>query len=349
VLWYSGGTLPPAWETGIAYSLDGVNWTRGGRLISEGPPGAFDDESADYAAVIADGYEFDIWYSGHDGANYAIGYATAEMCGPGTRVDEVVHLPLVLNGWDGPTPCPPYYVDDFSDDKSGWPIDDNADRRYAYTGGEYQIEVKNPSGGWAVTPGLKAVDFTVAVSMRRMGGTDGSYGIEFGINESWSEWYEVLIYGDTYSIWRFDGSWIALRSWTTSAHIATGTGWNRLKVVRDGTSIAVYVNGHHLDTVTDGTLTGLGRIALLALSTSYDPLDARYDDLALYPASCGAVAESSSFDAMRPETLDGPGQPVSPFSSLGAAPRRQDTTTYERERRVGQRWAAARHGLPWLP
>jgi uncharacterized repeat protein (TIGR01451 family) len=81
VMWYSGKTLPPAWQTGYALSPDGTNWTRQEMLIPEGAPGAFDSDSADYASVIVDGSDFKVWYSGYNGANYTIGYATAEVCG----------------------------------------------------------------------------------------------------------------------------------------------------------------------------------------------------------------------------------------------------------------------------
>jgi hypothetical protein len=56
-----------------------------------------------------------------------------------------------------------------------------------------------------------------AVSARRASGTDGAYGIHFGINEDWSEFYEVVVDAQYYSIWRYDGSWTALRDRTTSS------------------------------------------------------------------------------------------------------------------------------------
>jgi regulation of enolase protein 1 (concanavalin A-like superfamily) len=294
LMWYSGETLPRASQTGYALSSDGSAWTRGGMLIPEGTSSAFDADSADYPSVMAEGDGFKVWYSGlNNSGDYTIGYATAEICSS-TPLSNRIYLPIVLKGSG---PCPAYYTDNFSNANSGWPADDNSNRRYAYTDGQYQIWVKQYSQGWFATPGAKATDFTAVVSARRTSGTLGQYGILFGINEDWSQYYQFGIDGAYYSIWRYDGSWTALKDWTQSNYIATGTAWNRLKVIRNGSSIAVYANSQLLTTVTDSNLTGLRRIGLVAYSPDNASLDARFDDFSLYPASCGASAYAVSSDA----------------------------------------------------
>jgi predicted GH43/DUF377 family glycosyl hydrolase len=306
ILWYSGQTLPEAWQTGYALSTDGTTWTRQRMLIAEGPAGAFDSDSADYASVIADGSDFKVWYSGHNGTDYTIGYATAQVCsaaGPGSSTE--LYLPIVLKGGNGSS-CPAYYTDNFSDPGSGWPVSDNGDRRYAYVGGEYQIWVKNPNKGWSVTPGAKATDFTASVSARRASGTTGGYGIIFGINEDWSQWYEFDIGVNSYSIWKYNSGYApALRNWTYSPAVATGTNWNRLKVIRQGSNISVYVNNQLLSTVTDGSFTGFRRIGLTAGSGSVSN-DVRFDNFSLYPASCGVGAAEVDFEMGQPEIHEAP-------------------------------------------
>lgn len=306
LLWYAGETLPEAYQTGYALSPDGSAWTRQQMLIPEGSPGAFDDDSADYPAVITETGRFKIWYSGlKDGGSYTIGYATAKICNSASLTNSI-YLPIVLKNAGGA--CPAYYADDFSNPDSGWPISDNSDRRFAYISGQYQIWLKKPSLGWSVTPGAKATDFTAAVSARRTSGTWGQYGIKFGINEDWSQYYEFIVEGPYYSIWRYDRSWTALKDWTRSNYVATGTAWNRLKVIRNGSSIAVYTNNHLLTTVTDGSFTGLRRIGLVAYS--YDrALDARFDDFSLYPASCGVGAAETGFEMGEPGVHEAPAPP----------------------------------------
>jgi hypothetical protein len=138
-----------------------------------------------------------------------------------------------------------------------------------------------------------ATDFTVALSARWALGTSGTYGVLFGINEDWMQYYEVIIEGSSYSIWRYDGGWTALKAWTSSEAIHTGAAWNRLKVIRDGANISVTINDQHLTTVADSAFTGLRRIGLIVLSPGSGSADAHFDDFSLYPASCGddAVAD----------------------------------------------------------
>lgn len=308
ILWYSGQTLPEAWQTGYALSTNGTNWTRQKLLIPEGPAGAFDNASADYAAVIADGTDFKVWYSGYNGAAYTIGYATAKVCSAAAPApsSSPIYLPVVLKAWNSQYPCPAYYTDNFSDPGSGWPISDNSARRYAYVGGQYQIWVKNPNKGWSATPGAKATDFTASVSARRASGTTGGYGIIFGINEDWSQWYEFDIGVNNYSIWKYDNGYApALRNWTYSPAVATGTNWNRLKVVRQDSSISVYVNNQLLSTVTDGSFTDFRRIGLTAGSGSVSN-DVRFDNFSLYPASCGVGAAEIDFEMGQPEIHEVP-------------------------------------------
>ena len=137
----------------------------------------------------------------------------------------------------------------------------------------------------------------------------GAYGIQFGINEDWSQFYEFIVEDASYSIWRYDnGSWTALQDWTASGYINTGTNWNRLKVIRNGASIAVYVNDQLLATVSDSNFTGLRRIGLVAYSPEASGLDARFDDFSLYPANCGTSAASAAgvgFEMGEPGRLRG--------------------------------------------
>ncbi len=54
-------------------------------------------------------------------------------------------MPIILKGGGADPSCPAYYADNFSDPGSGWLIHDDGVYRYAYTGGQYQIWVKDQS------------------------------------------------------------------------------------------------------------------------------------------------------------------------------------------------------------
>jgi uncharacterized repeat protein (TIGR01451 family) len=312
LLWYSGGTLPSRYQIGTAVSTDGVNWQRQGVILSQGGNGAFDEFSADYPAVLLDGSNFKIWYSGLNASGeYAIGYAKASVCPASASFVQKAFLPLLQKG---NTCQASYYYDPFSDPNSGWPIDEDSDYKFAYTNGEYQIQIKHSDDGNAVTPGAIGVDFTASVTTRVASG-DGALGIIFGINADWTQFYEVLLRSNQFSIWRYSNGWGMLKDWTASTAIQSGSSPNRLKVVREGPDIRIYANNQYLATVIDDSIIGMRHIGLVAESGN-KPLDARFDDFALYPASCEETATSllmSDFMGV-PERSEFHEMPLSPPS-----------------------------------
>ena len=307
-MWYSGETLPPAWQTGYAESTDGSQWTRKGLSIPEGQTGSFDEFSADHASVLVEGSDYSIWYGGIDSEEtYTIGLATAQTCRPPAYT---MYMPIIMKHYAGTQTCPPDYLDDFSDPTSGWLIYEDAEVKFGYTDDQYQIWLKTAEDGAWITPGAKASDFTVAVSARRTSGWDGTYGVLFGISQDWSEFYEVSIDEDYYMIWKFNSGW-SLLTWNTSTDIQTGTAWNRIKVTRDGNAISLYINDQFQTTLYDSSFTDFRRIGLVAYSTSSSGRDFRFDDFAIYPISCDpGMASALAIDWGEAEI--GPGLPHPP-------------------------------------
>ncbi len=76
-MWYSGtNPAEDLSQVGYATSPDGAQWTRKGLVLPQGAAGAWDDGSANHAAVLQVGSTLKMWYSGFDGTNYRIGYAS---------------------------------------------------------------------------------------------------------------------------------------------------------------------------------------------------------------------------------------------------------------------------------
>ncbi len=303
-LWYSGKTLPSAGQTGFALSSNGSAWTAPKMLLPRGPAGAFDALGAEDAFALVEDGTYRLWYTGVDEDDQAtIGSATAEIRGPGALPASPVYLPLMLKPATQPDPCAAYYKDDFGNPASGWPDSENGYRRFAYVDGTYQMWVKQPQQGWSVTPGANVTDVTASVSGRRTAGTLGAYGIQFGIDPAWTGFYEFIVEGTEYSIWRYDGGgdWTVLKGWEHNGRIEGGTAWNRLKVVRNGANIAVYANGQLLTNVNDVKFMRLGRIALVTYSTAGSGVDARFDDFTLYPAGCGPTVTRTAMELGKPE------------------------------------------------
>jgi hypothetical protein len=92
-MWYSGcNQAEDLCQEGYATSPDGAQWSRKGMVLPQGAAGAWDDGSADYAAVLQVGGTLKMWYSGFDGASYRIGYASTTA----TILDHHIFLPLVM-------------------------------------------------------------------------------------------------------------------------------------------------------------------------------------------------------------------------------------------------------------
>jgi len=77
-MWYSGYDSS-TWRIGYATSVDGVIWMKhsDNPILNLGASGTWDDSRVAYPIVLFDGAKYQMWYAGHDGSNYRIGYATS--------------------------------------------------------------------------------------------------------------------------------------------------------------------------------------------------------------------------------------------------------------------------------
>lgn len=279
-MWYSGKTLPQAAQTGYATSPDGTQWTRQDKSLGNGSSGTFDSQAADRATVLYENGGYKLWYSAQGATGvYTIGYATAGLCGANSHT---VYFPLSVKAVSAA--CPAYYSDSFDNPLSGWPVASTSTHTFAYTGGEYQILIPNPSDQWAAPLGAKVSDFTAQVTMHRTSGVIGGYGLEFGLSPDSNQFYLVLLDAQFYTVLKYDHGFTTLINRTSSLAIGPGTNLNRLKVVRQGASITLYNNEQLLTTLTDNSFTGPRQLAFAANSPADSPLDARFDDFSLGPA-----------------------------------------------------------------
>ncbi|MBN1642006.1 MAG: serine hydrolase [Anaerolineae bacterium] len=82
-MWYNGASVADdTKETviGHATSPDGVDWTRSSAdrpAFDVGADGAWDDYAVARAHVLYDGEQYKLWYEGHSGGTWRIGYATS--------------------------------------------------------------------------------------------------------------------------------------------------------------------------------------------------------------------------------------------------------------------------------
>jgi len=219
------------------------------------------------------------------------------VCRPGWLAAQVRNVVADATATPTCTPTPtltptPLYFDDFSKPASGWPVGDDANRRYRYLNGEYQILVKRTNWYVGVTPGVRCTDYAIEVEGRFASSAYGAYGILFGITDDWDE-YMFRVDGDQYySLWKkTGGDWEALVGWTSSLHVNPGQAVNHLRVARDGSDIVLYVNGHYLTTVTDSSFLGWLRVGLTASAYDDPNVDARFDNFTVFSVGSSATSE----------------------------------------------------------
>jgi len=197
----------------------------------------------------------------------------------GDRLDQdpKIYLPLIMKRY-----CSDWWRDDFSDPNSGWPVLDLGELKFEYLGGEYHVRINEPHWGAYLTtsPPVYATNFTLEVDGR----SDlGIYGLLFGRRIEW----ENGLSHESYSFELGPGNYWAIYKWWDvldsgySSYITSGM--NHLRIVRQGSQMKAYVNGHLLSTVTDSSFLGSREVGLTAHAGDTAPVDAYFDNFAVCP------------------------------------------------------------------
>ena len=115
-MWYNGASATTETLLGTATSPDGIHWSRAEEnrpVLNTGPDGAWDDFAIAQAHVLYDGEQYKMWYEGHSGESWRIGYATSS---DGMRWERDAGNPIVDLGpegaWDSKTVSEPYVLFD---------------------------------------------------------------------------------------------------------------------------------------------------------------------------------------------------------------------------------------------
>jgi predicted GH43/DUF377 family glycosyl hydrolase len=77
-MWYAG-LDGSNYRIGYASSPDGISWMKysGNPVLDLGPSSTWDDHNVAWPSIVYDGSMFKMWYSGSDGINTRVGYATS--------------------------------------------------------------------------------------------------------------------------------------------------------------------------------------------------------------------------------------------------------------------------------
>jgi hypothetical protein len=177
----------------------------------------------------------------------------------------------------------PMYEDDFSNPASGWETSSSEKFDLYYEDGEYHVlcQADLPFRKCNIGAG-QFTDFALEIDARLVSGPDEScYGVVFRFQDIYNL-YSFLVWGDgRYQVetWLNDERTM-LQGKTKSDFVNQGNNTNHLKVVCRGTQMEVYVNGHHLTTVTDDSFAK-GYVGWIAQTTGANAHVA-FDNIKVY-------------------------------------------------------------------
>ncbi|UCC77453.1 MAG: hypothetical protein JSW37_03585 [Anaerolineales bacterium] len=208
--------------------------------------------------------------------------------------------------------CAVSLFDDFSDVSSGWLISDTPDYSVGYLGGEYQVLIKT-SRAIVVPADLRCFDPSVEVDARYASANYGAYGLAMSSCDSLKDYYDVLIHeSGQYQIgMTINGQRQLLVGWTPVAHINRGQSTNRVRLVRSGSQLSVYINGHFAETISDASLSGPFVPRLMGVAYDVPNVDIRFDDFSVCCAGPEDTAPSITnvSESQDPICVQGTGSP----------------------------------------
>lgn len=201
--------------------------------------------------------------------------------------DKFVYLPLMIDHSDL------LFEDDFSNDKSGWTVKDDADSKKSYQEGEYEILIRKEK--WIGVPApftADLVDYSVRTEIRQLKADNAVYGIVFDL-KNWDHFYYLGVQPDKqrYAVVKFvKGDQNVVGELTVDPVINPGIATNHVQVDRKGDEITVVINGHRFPTVNDAGFSGNLGVGLYFQSSGNVPTEARYDNFSVWQLGNGQPA-----------------------------------------------------------
>ena len=177
---------------------------------------------------------------------------------------------------------PTLYEDDFSDPGSGWPQEELRGGSLGYTEGAYYITSSARGTSVWIGAGVSLSDVVIDVEATQVYAgpeDDNSYGVMCRVQPN-NDGYVLRISGDGYcSIEKRTGEdYEALAGWDTSDQIRQGNSTNDIRVVCDGPSLVLMVNGQVIAQANDSTFAE-GDLALIVATYEDAATEVHFDNL----------------------------------------------------------------------
>ena len=190
-----------------------------------------------------------------------------------------------------------FFEDDFSDPGSGWEVGEYTEGSVGYRDGYYFVtSVSDGQTMWGVA-NQDYADLAIevdAIQVVAPANNNNGYGVKCRVQSGGSggDGYALLVSGDGYYSIQVivSGSYEPLIEWTASSAVNQGYSTNRIRVVCEGTRLALFANGELLGEVDDSTYSS-GDISLMAVTLEDSVTEAHFDNLIVTGSGAGASGE----------------------------------------------------------
>jgi hypothetical protein len=178
-------------------------------------------------------------------------------------------------------------LDNFASSNSGWPSGDTGNTVYGYLSDEYRILHEQANQWFAVTRGdLWQDDLLLKVGGYQLANS-GLWGLLFGLNNNWSDFYTFEILPD-YQEW-YVFNFNATNGWSVVAsgdanYILPGQGKNNLLIQGANDKMYFYINNYLVYEMDEKQ----GYAGFTGGSFSKNT-HLRYDDYLFHQSKCSAV------------------------------------------------------------
>ena len=216
---------------------------------------------------------------------------------PRTKVEGTYKLNLtgdaVLTPIGGANPGSGFFYDDFSDQCSGWEINESSTSAYGYRDEAFFFKLSDTNQIALSNPGLNLSDVVIDVNtVQTASAGDNSWGVVCRYLD-FDNYYGFEISDDQYfTIYAFlDGDFVSLVEWSELGSIASGDGANnRLSASCVGDRLSLSLHGQEIASVTNSRLTA-GDIGLTASTYEGAGAAVQFDDLRVQTPDYAALPD----------------------------------------------------------
>jgi hypothetical protein len=182
-----------------------------------------------------------------------------------------------------PTPAPPLFSDNFSQDRGFWDLFVESGATSQLVGGQLAVSVTKPGAVALSVSAINVSDFDVTVTATfAAGDPTNSYGVVFRYLDN-ENFYRFDLTGD--GLWgvsrRTGDQWISIIDLQKTPALHPGRGQtNVLRIVARGADFTFFANGLPVGSVHDNNLP-IGRIGLFVSSFDQPAIQVDFDDVRL--------------------------------------------------------------------